>query len=43
MRGSPQRAWVEMGLVGIIATQLWYHLFIDDTLCELPSWKVCGQ
>ncbi len=39
MRGSPQRAWVEMGLVGIIATQLWYHLFIDNSLCELPSWK----
>ena len=42
MRGSPQRAWVEMGLVGIIATQLWYHLFIDDSLCELPSWKAAG-
>ena len=39
MRGSPQRAWVEMGLVGIIGTQLWYHLFIDNSLCDLPSWK----
>jgi asparagine synthase (glutamine-hydrolysing) len=38
MRGSPQRAWVEMGLVGIVATQLWYHLFIDSNLCELPAW-----
>jgi asparagine synthase (glutamine-hydrolysing) len=43
MKGSPQRAWVEMGLVGVIATQLWYHLFIDDSLCELPSWKVAGK
>jgi asparagine synthase (glutamine-hydrolysing) len=43
MRGSPQRAWVEMGLVGTIATQLWYHLFIDDSLCELPSWKTAGK
>lgn len=43
MRGSPQRAWVEMGLVGIVATQLWYHLFIDSSLCELPSWKAAGR
>jgi asparagine synthase (glutamine-hydrolysing) len=34
---SPQRASVEMGLVGVIATQLWYHTFIDGSLSDLPS------
>jgi asparagine synthase (glutamine-hydrolysing) len=34
---SPQRASVEMGLVGVISTQLWYHTFIDGSLCELTS------
>jgi asparagine synthase (glutamine-hydrolysing) len=43
MSGSPQRAWVEMGLVGIIATQLWYHLFIDNSLCDLPSWEAAAN
>jgi asparagine synthase (glutamine-hydrolysing) len=35
--GSPQRATLEMGLVGVIATQLWYHTFIDGSLADLPS------
>ncbi len=34
---SPQRATVEMGLVGVISTQLWYHTFIDGSLADLPS------
>jgi asparagine synthase (glutamine-hydrolysing) len=34
---SPQRASVEMGLVGVISTQLWYHIFIDGSLADLPS------
>src|SRR5262249_61637800 len=34
---SPQRASVEMGLVGVIATQLWYHTFIDGSLSDLPT------
>jgi asparagine synthase (glutamine-hydrolysing) len=32
-----QRASVEMGLVGVLATQLWHHTFIDGSLAELPS------
>jgi asparagine synthase (glutamine-hydrolysing) len=36
-QGSPQRASVEMGLVGVIASQLWYHTFIDGSLADLPS------
>lgn len=34
---SLQRMSVEMGLVGVVATQLWHHTFIDSTLCELPG------
>jgi asparagine synthase (glutamine-hydrolysing) len=34
---SLQRVSVEMGLVGVLATQLWHHMFIDNTLAELPS------
>ena len=26
-----------MGLVGVVASQLWYHIFIDGTLADLPS------
>ncbi len=36
-KGSPTRATLEMGLVGVIATQLWYHTFIDNQLADLPS------
>jgi asparagine synthase (glutamine-hydrolysing) len=34
---SSQRASIEMGLVGVVSTQLWHHTFIDDSLCDLPS------
>jgi asparagine synthase (glutamine-hydrolysing) len=38
LRGrSLQRASIEMGLVGILATQLWHHTFIDGSLADLPS------
>jgi asparagine synthase (glutamine-hydrolysing) len=32
---SYRRISVEMGLVGVVATQLWHHLFIDHSLAEL--------
>jgi asparagine synthase (glutamine-hydrolysing) len=35
--GGLQRTSVEMGLVGVLATQLWHHTFLDGSLCELPS------
>ena len=38
-RGSAQRTMVEMGLVGVVATQLWHHTYIDGTLAELPAWS----
>jgi hypothetical protein len=28
-----------MGLVGVLATQLWHHTFIDPHLADLPSRK----
>lgn len=34
---SSQRTMVEMGLVGVVATQLWHHTFIDGSLAHLPS------
>jgi asparagine synthase (glutamine-hydrolysing) len=34
---SGLRLMMEMGLVGVIATQLWYHTFVDASLADLPS------
>jgi asparagine synthase (glutamine-hydrolysing) len=34
---SPQRITLEMGLVGVLATQLWHHIFIDNTLADLSA------
>lgn len=31
------RVSVEMGLVGVVSTQLWHHTFIDGSLADLPS------
>jgi asparagine synthase (glutamine-hydrolysing) len=33
-----QRASVELGLVGVVSTQLWHHTFIDASLADLPAW-----
>jgi asparagine synthase (glutamine-hydrolysing) len=38
MRGN-QRTMVEMGLAGVVATQLWHHTYIDGSLADLPAWK----
>lgn len=34
---SLRRVALEMGLVGVFATQLWHHIFIDNSLADLPS------
>jgi asparagine synthase (glutamine-hydrolysing) len=34
--GSTARVAAEMGLVGVVATQLWHALFIDPSLADLP-------
>jgi len=36
-KGSLPRISVEMGLVGVVATQLWHHLYIDNSLADLPA------
>jgi asparagine synthase (glutamine-hydrolysing) len=36
--GSLPRLSVEMGLMAVVATQLWHHLFIGDSLADLPDW-----
>ena len=36
-RGSTQRYSVEMGLAGVLSTQLWHHMFIDSCLADLPG------
>ena len=35
--GSVQRISVEMGLVGVLATQLWHQTFIDGGLADVPA------
>jgi len=37
--GSTQRVMIEMGLVGVVATQLWHHTYIDGSLANLPTWS----
>ncbi len=34
---SLQRISVEMGLVGVLATQLWHQTYIDSTLADVPA------
>ena len=35
--GGAQRTSVEMGLVGVLSTQLWHQTYIDPSLADLPS------
>jgi asparagine synthase (glutamine-hydrolysing) len=35
--GSNQRTMIEMDLVGVVATQLWHHMYIDPSLADLPA------
>jgi asparagine synthase (glutamine-hydrolysing) len=35
--GAAQRVSVEMGLAGVVSTQLWHHTFLDPTLADLPG------
>lgn len=34
-----QRSSMELGLVAVLATQLWHHTFIDSSLANLPDWR----
>ncbi|MFN4257938.1 MAG: asparagine synthase (glutamine-hydrolyzing) [Gemmataceae bacterium] len=40
--GAMPRVSVEMGLAGVIATQLWHHLYIDASLADIPSWTAAN-
>jgi asparagine synthase (glutamine-hydrolysing) len=35
--GSNQRTMIELGLVGVVSTQLWHHLYVDGSLADLPT------
>ena len=35
--GWAKRTSIEMGLVGVLSTQLWHHTWIEGGLCELPT------
>jgi asparagine synthase (glutamine-hydrolysing) len=34
-----QRQSAELGLVAVLATQLWHHTYVDPTLANLPDWR----
>ncbi len=34
---SPYRLFTSMGLVSVLSTQLWHHLYLRDSLCSLPK------
>jgi len=34
-----KRLVAEMGLAGVMATQLWHHLYLGGGLCELSTWE----
>ena len=37
--GSLPRLSVEAGLMAVVATQLWHHLFMGGGLADLPEWS----
>ena len=40
LRWNPFRKLVlEMGLTGVITTQLWHHTFLGGGLADLPQWQ----
>jgi asparagine synthase (glutamine-hydrolysing) len=41
--GGLARTSVEMGLVAVLATQLWHHTYIDGSLADLPSLADLGR
>lgn len=41
--GSQARMALEMGLTGVVATQLWHQQFIDSSLADVPDGDGCGM
>jgi asparagine synthase (glutamine-hydrolysing) len=40
--GRKLSSFSNLGLVGVIATQLWHHLYFGGGLCELPQARGVG-
>lgn len=38
-RDAGKKLVAEMGLTGVMATQLWHHTFLGGGLCDLPAWS----
>jgi asparagine synthase (glutamine-hydrolysing) len=38
-RRSPWRVVLDMGLLNVLGTQIWHHLFVDGSLADLPHWS----
>jgi asparagine synthase (glutamine-hydrolysing) len=38
-RFSLQRFSLDLGLAGVVSTQLWHHYYCGGGLCELPTWS----
>jgi asparagine synthase (glutamine-hydrolysing) len=38
-RYSLSRFSLDLGLAGVISTQLWHHLYCGDVLADLPAWS----
>ena len=35
--GGNINTFLKMGLIGVLSTQLWHHLYMGGGLCELPD------
>ncbi len=36
-KASTARFFLEMGLISVLSTQLWHHMYLGGGLCELPE------
>lgn len=36
-RSIGRRLVIRQGLIGVLSTQLWHHLYVESSLCELPG------
>lgn len=39
LKDAGKKLVAEMGLTGVMATQLWHHTFLGGGLCDLPTWS----
>ncbi|MGC3969222.1 MAG: hypothetical protein QM775_18215 [Pirellulales bacterium] len=38
-KASKARFFLEMGLISVLSTQLWHHMYLGGGLCDLPDTK----